>query len=67
MNTNTDLIRLEELLAKLQLSRSTVSRMCADGRMPAPFRIGARKLAWQRGDIDQWIASQAAAVREAGK
>lgn len=37
-------------------SIKTIDRMIADGRIPAPFRIGKRSLRWSREVIEKWIA-----------
>ena len=49
---NDRFIRLPEVMQRFGLSRSTVLRMVADGRLPKPRKIGARAVAWLQSSID---------------
>lgn len=45
------LLRLQEVLALLQVSRSTWYKGMAAGIYPRPVRIGARSVRWRHADI----------------
>lgn len=52
------LIRMEALLKKLSISRTTVWRWVKQGHLPQPLRIGPNCVAWPESQIDEWIASR---------
>lgn len=47
---DTELLRNSDLRRELKIGRSTIWRWVAEGRLPAPIRIG-RVTAWRRSDI----------------
>lgn len=49
----------------LTLSRSTVWAMVKDGEFPAPVRLSARRVAWRRADVDEWVSSRSPATAAA--
>ena len=55
-----NLLRFEELKAKLRLSRSTIWRMERNGTFPARRQISARAVAWSEVEVDQWLAQRPA-------
>jgi len=52
------LIRLQEVISRTALRRSSIYRKMADGSFPQPVNIGERAVAWRENDIDQWIATR---------
>ena len=52
------LLRLPEVLKATGLSRSTIYRMIAEGRSPAPVRLGRRAVAWRHEDVRQWMIAR---------
>lgn len=57
--------RLDELLSHSDLARLGISysytnlwRMWKAGTFPPPIKLGARRNAWRRSDIENWIASR---------
>ena len=36
------------------LPRSTIYRMMAEERFPAPLRLAKRIVAWRRADLERW-------------
>ena len=42
----------------VQLSRSSIYAGVANGTFPAPYRIGARAVAWRLSDVEQWLAAR---------
>ena len=51
----TELIRRPEVERRVQLSRSSIYSMLAEGAFPSPIRIGRRAVAWRVKDIEDWI------------
>lgn len=51
-----DLLRTDDLAARLGLGRATIYRQVAAGRLPAPIRIG-RAVRWRRAEIEDWVAA----------
>lgn len=50
------LLRLPEVLRQVALGRSSLYVAIAEGRFPAPVRIGRRAVAWRAEDIEAWKA-----------
>jgi excisionase family DNA binding protein len=50
----TALIDVERIADLLHCSTRHVQRLAADGRMPAPIRIGSLRR-WPRATIEKWI------------
>lgn len=46
-----------ELAEELALSRKTIDRMDAAGKLPRALRIGARAKRWRREEIQAWLAA----------
>ena len=50
------LMRLDEVLARTALSRSTVYRlMWVDESFPKPLKVGPRAVRWRESEIEAWI------------
>jgi prophage regulatory protein len=49
-------IRLPELEQLIGFKRSTIYRMVAAKRLPAPIRLGANTVAWQLSTVQKWMA-----------
>jgi prophage regulatory protein len=54
------IIRLRTVLARTELSRSTIYRKIAEGTFPAQLRISTNGTGWHESDIDRWIANPVA-------
>ena len=54
------LLRLAELTAILGISRSTVYRYLAAGRLPQPIHLSSRCIAWKASTISAWMDALAA-------
>ncbi len=54
---------IEIYTGMLDVSRSTFHRIMRDDpTFPKPFKIGLRKNAWFREDVEAWIMARAAGV-----
>lgn len=52
------ILRRDDVLAMIGLSRSTLYNLVRDGRFPAPISIGQRAVGWRLSDVDEWVASR---------
>lgn len=50
------LLDLPTVLARLDISRSTLLRWIAAGWFPAPIRLGPRVHRWAQADVDLWFS-----------
>lgn len=55
--TRDILLRLQEVLQRLPVSRASLYAGMRTGLYPQPVRIGKRTVAWKEADIDACIAS----------
>lgn len=55
------LMKLREVLYRVQCSRSEWYRKVANGTAPAPVKLGEHASAFVSSEIDQWIAERIAA------
>ena len=61
MDNPQQVLRFPDVRARVCLSKPTVYRMIARGEFPRPIKLTTRAVAWRVADIDQWLASRAAA------
>lgn len=52
------LLRLPTVMAMTGLGRSTIYRLVAEDKFPAPVRLSARAIAWRLVDLQQWSDSR---------
>ncbi|MDP0929474.1 AlpA family phage regulatory protein [Paracoccus onubensis] len=50
------IVRLNTVLARTGLSRSTIYRKIAEGTFPAQIRISINGAGWWESDINRWVA-----------
>ncbi|WP_081613264.1 helix-turn-helix transcriptional regulator [Xanthomonas sp. SHU 199] len=50
--------RLPSVLARVGRSRASLYRDIAEGRFPAPSKIGPRAIGWDPSTVDRWIAAR---------
>jgi prophage regulatory protein len=60
MTSRSKLLRIKEVAQWLGVSQSTIYKWSAEGRFPAPIKLGAedqKRVAarWLEEDIQQWI------------
>ncbi len=60
------LLRMAAVIALTGLSKSSLYRMIAEGRFPAPVRLSERARAWAESEVLAWIAERVAGPRGAG-
>ena len=61
-NGDSLLLRLPTVLRATGLARSTVYKLVAERKFPAPVELTARAVAWRKGDVERW-ASERPVVR----
>ncbi len=54
------IVRLNTVLIRTGLSRSTIYRKIAEGTFPAQIRISINGAGWRESDIDCWVANPVA-------
>ena len=52
------IIRIEEVMARVQLSRSTIWRMERNRQFPQRVRLGTKAMGWAEEDIEAWLAER---------
>jgi prophage regulatory protein len=57
------LIRLNAVMGLTGLARSSIYQFIADGTFPEQVKLGARAVAWDASEIQEWIVSRIAASR----
>jgi prophage regulatory protein len=50
------IVRLNTVLARTGLSRSTIYRKIAEGTFPPQIRISIHGAGWRESDINRWVA-----------
>jgi prophage regulatory protein len=61
-NTNKKVMNLNDVLATLGISKSTLYRLIGAGQFPKPFKLGERLNAWRVETIEAWLNAQSANV-----
>lgn len=59
-------LRLPAVQARVPYSRSAIYAMVAEGRFPAPVRLGDRAVAWLSSEVSQWIDERMREARQSG-
>lgn len=56
MNQDDALLRIDDVVRRVALSRATVYRLAMRGEFPAPIKVG-RASVWRASDVSAWVAS----------
>lgn len=54
------LLRIDKVMERTGLSRTTIWRREREGDFPSRVRIGPNAVAWREDDVDDWIESRPA-------
>jgi prophage regulatory protein len=57
--TENRCLRLAQVIERIGIKETALRQMMARGEFPAPFKIGARAIAWLEADVDAWISERA--------
>lgn len=49
------ILRLDELLKVLRISRSSVYAWVRENKFPKPIKLGARAIGWTESAVQEWI------------
>jgi len=49
------MLKIEDVLKQLTLSKATFYRRMKSGEAPKPVRVSKRRVAWRQADIDQYL------------
>lgn len=47
-------LRMRAVTRQIGLGRSTIYRLFAQGKFPAPVKLAGRAVAWRRVDLERW-------------
>lgn len=53
-----NILRMDELVRYVQLSKSTIYAKISSGDFPPPIKLGERASGWRRCDVDVWLAKR---------
>ncbi|MDB5848208.1 MAG: phage transcriptional regulator, AlpA [Rhodoferax sp.] len=51
------MLRVADVLEKIGMSRSWLSKEVAAKRFPAPYKMGRQVVAWREAEVDEWISN----------
>lgn len=60
------IIRLDEVMHRAGIKRATIYKHIADGRFPAPRKIGSAS-GWKLSEINAWVSGTWTPAQEASK
>jgi prophage regulatory protein len=49
------LVRINQLVEKLNVSKSSIYLWISQGKFPSPFKIGGNTTVWKLDHIENWI------------
>lgn len=55
------LIKLNQVMAKTTLSKSSIYRLIKTSDFPKPKKLSQRSVAWLASDVDEWIEERSSA------
>ena len=58
----TQILRTNDVLARLNVSRSSLVRWRANGTFPQPVKLGPHAVGWRAETVERWLDERAAAV-----
>ncbi|ELC2815871.1 AlpA family transcriptional regulator [Salmonella enterica] len=58
---NQSLIRMPEARRRTGYGKAWIYKLIADGKFPAPVKLGSRSIAFVESEVDEWIAERIAA------
>lgn len=61
-NIQKQVMNLNDVLALLGISKSTLYRLIDAGMFPKPFKLGVRLNAWRVETIETWLMAKGGAV-----
>ena len=62
MRTSAQFIRLPQVKEITTLSKSSIYRLMEDGDFPKQHTLGARSVAWEKSQVEEWCAQKMSAA-----
>jgi prophage regulatory protein len=56
-------IRIKDLIDTTGLSKSSIYQFISDGEFPSQIKLGARSVAWDSEEINEWMNERIAVSR----
>jgi len=56
------ILRIQEVIARVGLSRSQIYLMKKEGRFPSGMKLSERCRGWLESEIDEWIKAKASSI-----
>ncbi len=60
-------IKLNEVIEKTALSKSTIYSRIKEGSFVEPIKLGSRAVGFLEGEVDEWIQNRVADSRNSGE
>ena len=57
------ILRLNDVMRRIGLSRSTIYQRITEGTFPKPISLGDRAIGWLESEVDGWLHRQIEASR----
>jgi prophage regulatory protein len=61
MQARDTLLTIEEVGSRIRLSKPTIYKLIREGKFPQQLHLCANKVAWIEREVEEWLASRAAA------
>lgn len=66
MNTSPLVYRKKTVLAKFEISETTLRRWMDEEAFPRPRQLGPRAVGWMAAEVDNWLVNRPVAMSNAG-
>lgn len=53
-----DILRMQDIIDYLKVSKATINRWRNDGSFPEPIQLGANSIGWKRSTIEKWLEAR---------
>ncbi|MBF0185349.1 MAG: AlpA family transcriptional regulator [Magnetococcales bacterium] len=60
MTDSKRVLRIDDVVAKSGIPRSSLYRMIKSGKFPVQVKLSERSVGWIESDVDEWIRSRQA-------
>lgn len=60
-NSTDRLLPIREVLSTISVGRTTLYAWVKAGKFPRPRKLGEKRVAWLSSEVNNWVASRAAA------
>lgn len=60
------ILKIDELESRLQMTRGAIYKLIKEGTFPAPVQLLKRASGWIESEVDEWVMSRPRGVRTFG-